>query len=85
MFSVYLILCQNGAFYCGYTNNPSRRFEEHKTKKGARYTAWNKVVEMRIIKKFQNRGAAMRYEKEIKKKSKIQKRELFSSGFRLGS
>ena len=46
---VYLILCENGAFYCGISNRPQERFAAHLSGKGAKYTRLNKPVEMRIV------------------------------------
>ena len=42
--SVYLILCENGAFYCGISNRPQERFAAHLSGKGAKYTRFNKPV-----------------------------------------
>ena len=46
---VYLILCENGAFYCGISNRPQERFAAHSSGKGAKYTRLNKPIEMRIV------------------------------------
>ena len=35
---VYLILCENGALYCGISNRPQERFAAHLAGKGAKYT-----------------------------------------------
>ena len=45
--SVYLILCENSAFYCGISPNPQQRLAAHTTGKGAKYTRVFKPVAMR--------------------------------------
>jgi len=46
---VYLILCENGALYCGISNRPQERFAVHLSGKGAKYTRLNKPAAMRIV------------------------------------
>ena len=41
--SVYLILCENGAFYCGISNRPQERFTAHLSGKGAKYTRFEQA------------------------------------------
>ena len=71
--SVYLILCENGAFYCGISNHPQERFTAHLSGKGAKYTRLNKPVEMRIV----SDGLSKR-EVGIKKLTAEQKRGLWT-------
>jgi putative endonuclease len=33
-----MIRCEDGSFYTGYSTNPERRFKEHVSGKGAKYT-----------------------------------------------
>jgi predicted GIY-YIG superfamily endonuclease len=71
---VYLVKCKSKktkkvSYYCGYTNNPSRRANEHKnTKNCARYLRGKIFIELRVIKRFGTISSAMRYEKYVKKK-----------------
>lgn len=89
MFFVYLILCRDKkgkgrkSYYCGYTNNPSRRKKEHfnpNDKKGARYCKTHTPIEMKTVLSFRSRRLAMALERAIKKKSHNYKRDLFRSG-----
>ncbi|MBD3229599.1 MAG: GIY-YIG nuclease family protein [Candidatus Lokiarchaeota archaeon] len=82
MYFVYLIKCENPknskiSYYCGYTNNPNRRFREHTTGNGAKYTKSHLPLEMRVIDRFESRKKAMRNEIKIKKRSKSYKVKLF--------
>ena len=76
--SVYLILCENGAFYCGISNHPQERFAAHLSGKGAKYTRLNKPVEMRIVSDGLNKSEALKREIGIKKLMVEQKRRLWA-------
>ena len=76
--SVYLILCENGAFYCGISNRPQERFAAHLSGKGAKYTRLNKPVEMRIVSDGLNKSEALKREIGIKKLTAEQKRGLWA-------
>ena len=75
--SVYLILCENGAFYCGISNRPQERFTAHLSGKGAKYTRLNKPVEMRIVSDGLSKSEALKREIGIKKLTAEQKRGLW--------
>ena len=76
--SVYLILCENGAFYCGISNRPQERFAAHLLGKGAKYTRLNKPVEMRIVSDGLSKSEALKREIGIKKLTAEQKRGLWA-------
>lgn len=75
---VYLLLCQDGSYYCGYTTNPERRLFEHKYGL-TKYTRGRGIVEMRVLKRCHDRSEAMRYEIGIKKMSHHTKVTLFNN------
>ena len=62
--------------YTGYTSNLTRRIEQHKTNKGARYTMGKKEIKLRYTETFSDRSEAMRREIAIKKLSRKEKEEL---------
>ena len=66
MWYVYILKCEDGSLYTGFTNNIDRRFTEHKTKEGAKYTRSRKPVEILHTEEFENKKDAMRREYEIK-------------------
>ncbi len=66
---VYLILTDNGSYYCGYTDNLEKRFQKHINGKGAKYTRMHKPVEISWYKEFKTKSEAIKYENEIKKLS----------------
>lgn len=72
-FFVYVLLCEDGSFYTGYTNNVKKRFVTHQSGKGAKYTRAHKPVKIIFQKEFESKSAALSYEYHFKKLSKQQK------------
>lgn len=79
-YHTYIILCDNGAYYTGYSDNPYRRFMTHLSGEGARYTRSHKPVRLVYVSKPMTRSEAMRTECQIKRLSHSQKRELVEKG-----
>ena len=78
-FFVYILLTERNTLYCGYTDDVERRFELHKSGKGAKYTRANKPIEIVYTKKFTNKIDAQREECRIKKLSRTEKIELINN------
>jgi putative endonuclease len=76
---VYVLLCDDGSYYTGYTNNVGSRLERHKRGYGARYTRMRKPKKVVYVEKFSTRVAAIRRERRIKALSHEEKHELASS------
>jgi putative endonuclease len=77
---VYLLLCDDGSYYTGYTNNVALRFERHKKGHGARYTRIRRPERVVYVEEFVSRGDAIRREQQIKSFSHSEKHELISIG-----
>jgi len=75
---VYLLLCDDGSYYTGYTNNVALRFERHKKGYGARYTRIRRPKKVVYVEEFRTRRAAIRRELHIKSLSHKEKHELVS-------
>jgi putative endonuclease len=73
---VYLLLCDDGSYYTGYTNNVPSRLERHKKGYGARYTRMRRPKRVIRVEEFKTRRAAMRRERQIKALTHDQKRDL---------
>lgn len=76
---VYLILTENGSYYCGYTDDVQKRFEKHLSGKGAKYTRSHKPVKIVWQKEYLTKSEAMKAEKRIKKLTHEQKQNLINS------
>jgi putative endonuclease len=72
---VYLLLCDDGSYYTGYTNDLASRFERHKRGRGARYTRMRKPKKIVYVERFGTRVAAIRREQEMKALSHREKHE----------
>lgn len=79
MYFVYILKCGNGSLYTGITTDVERRFAEHKSGKGARYTRAKGAGEIVRIERKKNRSTASKREAEIKKMSRVEKLELVGS------
>jgi putative endonuclease len=76
---VYIILCNDGSFYTGYTKNVKARARLHANGRGARYTKMHKPQEIAYIEQLTSRAEAMKREKTIKKLNHQQKEDLIKS------
>jgi len=59
MWFVYVLLCDGGSLYTGVSSDPQKRFLEHQTGKGARYTRMHKPQKIIHLEKFLTKGAAL--------------------------
>lgn len=65
---VYILLTEKGTLYCGYTDNVERRFKEHLSGKGAKYTRAFKPIKIVYTRKFLSKSEALKEEYRIKNK-----------------
>jgi putative endonuclease len=64
---VYMLLCQDGSFYLGSTNNVEKRFRAHQSGHGTSYTRSHKPVKVVYTEELPDKGSALRREHELKK------------------
>ncbi len=76
---VYIILCEDGSFYTGYTKNLDSRVKLHTRGKGARYTKMHRPKKLVYAEGFNSRAEAMKTERKIKTLSHKQKLQLARS------
>ena len=74
--SVYLLTCADGTFYCGVTTDVTRRLAMHNglLPGGARYTSGRRPVTLTAIADGLTRSEALRLEVRIKKLPREKKR-----------
>ena len=75
-FYVYILLTENNTLYCGYTDDVHRRFELHKSGKGAKYTRANKPIKIVYSKEYPNKLEAQHEERRIKNLPRSEKLKL---------
>lgn len=67
MYFVYIIECADHTLYTGITTDIERRFEEHKSGKGAHYTNVRGVKKLLYTEQHPDRSSALKREAAIKK------------------
>ena len=74
---VYLIECQDKSIYTGITKDPDKRYSQHETGKGAKYTKSHGVKELLGAWECNSRSEAAKIELSIKNHlSSLDKRQL---------
>jgi predicted GIY-YIG superfamily endonuclease len=63
---VYVLLCENQSFYVGATSGVRKRFADHLSGQGARWTKLNKPVRIVHHEEFPTSDEAFAREKELK-------------------
>ena len=76
---IYIIECEDGTLYTGWTNNLEKRFAAHCAGKGAKYTRSNKPKAIVYEESFDTPQAAMAREYQIKRMSRKKKLDLIAS------
>ena len=76
---IYIIECEDGTLYTGWTNNLEKRFAEHCAGKGAKYTRSHKPKAIVYEESFDTPQAAMAREYQIKRMSRKKKLDLIAS------
>lgn len=70
---VYILRCSDSSLYTGITKDINRRYKEHISGKGAKYTRSRKPEKIEKIIECDNRSEATKLELKIKKMKKIDK------------
>jgi putative endonuclease len=63
--TVYILLCRNGAYYVGVTNDLKRRWEAHSTVRGGHYTKCNPPMRLAYTEACATRAAAEARESQL--------------------
>lgn len=82
---VYMLLCDDGSYYTGYTSDLRSRLRRHQKGQGARYTKMRRPQRIVYARRFATRRAAMKKEREIKALSHDRKRDLAAKATRATS
>lgn len=75
---LYILQTQDNTLYCGIARDVQKRFQEHLSGKGAKYTRAHKPVKIVYIKEFESRSEAQKEEYRIKHLPKEEKLKLIS-------
>lgn len=75
----YILRCQDGTLYTGWTNDLEKRLLAHNAGTGAKYTRPRRPVTLVYAEACPTKEAAMRREWEIKQLTRIQKLRLIAA------
>ena len=73
---IYIVQCNDGSLYTGWTTDVERRVKMHNAGRGATYTKWHRPVKLVYAEELPTRGAAMQREAAIKKWPRHKKKKL---------
>lgn len=73
---IYILESNNGKLYTGYTTDLERRFKEHKSGKGAKFTTAFGAKKLRYSESFTSKSDALKREYQIKQLSRSEKLQL---------
>jgi putative endonuclease len=79
IFWVYILHCENNAYYTGYTNDLAKRFLAHVNGTGSKYTRSFKPLNIVFSIALHTKSSAMKLEKYIKRLSRAQKEKLIAN------
>ena len=72
----YIIECEDGTYYTGWTSDPIRRYQQHLNGEGAKYTKSHPPKKLIYVEEFENKVDAQKREWEIKHMAKAGKKGL---------
>ena len=73
---VYILKCGDGTYYTGYTDNFIKRYFEHCSNKGAKYTKGRMPLDIVYYEIYNTKSKAMKREYEIKQFTRKKKEKL---------
>ncbi|WP_125768615.1 GIY-YIG nuclease family protein [Companilactobacillus furfuricola] len=73
---VYMLLCADGTFYTGTSNDVYKRVKTHNRGKGAKYTKVRRPVRLLYQERLHDKSEALKREAAIKKLGRKQKEQL---------
>lgn len=72
----YILECNDGTYYTGWTNNLEKRLKDHNDGKGAKYTKARRPVVLAYYEEFATKEEAMKREYAIKQMKRSEKKKL---------
>ena len=75
----YILKCNDGTLYTGWTNDIEKRLTAHNEGRGAKYTRGRRPVELVYLEVFETKQEAMRREASIKRMNRKDKQCLIAS------
>ena len=77
----YILRCVDGSYYVGHTSDVEKRFERHKARAGAIFTAVHPPEAVAHVETFSSELEAVQRERQLKKWSRAKKEALMRGSF----
>jgi putative endonuclease len=74
--SLYLVCCRDGTYYCGISNDVPKRVATHNRGRGAKYTKSRVPVALVYVEEVGTVGQALRRERQVKSLSRSRKKDM---------
>ena len=78
---VYILLCSDGSYYTGSTNNLELRLQQHFSGEGSNYTQKHRPIKLLYFEEFSEMSEAFYREKQIQGWSRKKKEALIKEKF----
>lgn len=78
----YVLECNDGSYYAGYTNDLEKRIRTHNEGKGAKYTRAKLPVRLIYQESYETKQEAMRAEYKFKQLARAAKEQYMREGQR---
>ena len=78
---VYILLCSDGSYYTGSTNNLELRLQQHFSGEGSNYTQKHRPIKLLYFEEFSEISEAFYREKQIQGWSRKKKEALIKEKF----
>lgn len=72
--SVYILECEDGSYYIGYSTDVQKRFKKHLSGKGAKYTRSHKPKSILVTFPCSTKSEALKLEYQLKQLTHEQKK-----------
>lgn len=83
MWFVYILLCNDGSYYIGTSNNVEKRVKNHLGGNGGRYTRSHKPQKLVYKEELTTKSEALKREAQLKKWSRPKKEALITDRLKL--
>ncbi len=81
MWYIYILLCSDGSYYIGHTNNIEQRVERHNQGRGSNWTAKRLPVTLAYFEEFSTQNEAVQSETQLQKWAPNKKRAFIQQDF----
>ena len=79
-FFCYIVRCNDGSYYTGWSTDPENRCKMHNLGRGARYTRMHRPVVLVYTEELPSRSEALKREDQIKQMDRSHKEKLINGG-----